>query len=78
MGMQLLYLPGELFFFFNYEMSFNSIFNSTLLLLLLFFVFLGPHPWHMEVPRLAVESELLLLAYTTATATPHQRSEASL
>ena len=26
-------------------------------------------PWHMEVPRLAVESELLLLAYATATAT---------
>ena len=26
-------------------------------------VFLGPHPWHMEVPRLRVQSELLLLAY---------------
>ena len=23
-----------------------------------FWVFLGPHPWHMEVPRLGVESEL--------------------
>ena len=23
-----------------------------------FFVFLGSHPWHMEVPRLEVESEL--------------------
>ena len=23
-----------------------------------FFFFLGPHPWHMEVPRLGVESEL--------------------
>ena len=22
-----------------------------------FLVFLGPHPWHMEVPRLGVESE---------------------
>ena len=32
-------------------------------------VFLGPHPQHMEVPRLGVESELQLLAYTTATAT---------
>ena len=31
--------------------------------------FLGPHPWHMEVPRLGVESELHLPAYTTATAT---------
>ena len=39
-------------------------------MLLLFFVFLGPYPWHMEVPRLGVESELLLLAYATATATP--------
>ena len=27
-----------------------------------FFVFLGPHLWHMEVPRLGVESELQLLA----------------
>ena len=34
-----------------------------------FFVFLGPRPLHMEVPRLEVESELQLPAYTTATAT---------
>ena len=33
-------------------------------------VFSRPHPRHMEVPRLGVESELWLLAYTTATATP--------
>jgi len=33
------------------------------------FVFLGPHPWQMDVPRLGVESELQLPAYTTATAT---------
>ena len=32
------------------------------------FVFLGPHMQHMEVPRLGVELELQLLAYTTATA----------
>ena len=32
-------------------------------------VFLGPHLRHMEVPRLGVESELQLPAYTTATAT---------
>ena len=31
--------------------------------------FLGPHPRHMEVPRLGVQSELQLPAYTTATAT---------
>ena len=32
-------------------------------------IFLGLHLWHMEVPRLGVQSELELLAYTTATAT---------
>ena len=41
--------------------------------LVFFFLFggggsLGPHLWHMEVPRLGVESELQLPAYTTATA----------
>ena len=39
-------------------------------ILFLLFVFLGLHPQHMEVLRLGVESELLLLAYATATATP--------
>ena len=34
------------------------------------FLFLGPHLGHMEVPRLGVESDLQLLAHTTATATP--------
>ena len=34
----------------------------------LFFSFLGPHLWHMDIPRLGVESELQLLAYTTVTA----------
>ena len=29
-------------------------------------LFLGLHPWHMDVPRLGVELELQLLAYTTA------------
>ena len=32
-----------------------------------FLVFLGPHLWHMEVPRLGVKLELQLLAYATAT-----------
>jgi len=31
--------------------------------------FLGPHLWHIEVPKLEVESELQLLADTTAIAT---------
>ena len=33
------------------------------------FVFLGPYLWHVKVPRLGVQSELQLLAYTTATST---------
>ena len=33
------------------------------------FFFLGPHPRHMEVPRLGVEKELQLPACTTAMAT---------
>ena len=36
---------------------------------LFIFVFLGPHPKHMDVPRLGVESEPQLPAYTTAAAT---------
>ena len=36
--------------------------------------FLGPHPWHVEIPRLGVRSELQLLAYTTATAMPRSES----
>ena len=39
----------------------------TFILFFLSFVFLGPYPWHMEVPRLWIELELQLLAYTTAT-----------
>ena len=34
------------------------------------FVYLGPHQWHMEVPRLGIKSELQLPAYTIATAMP--------
>ena len=38
-----------------------------LLLFFPFFVcFLGPQLWHMEVPKLGVESELQLPAYATA------------
>ena len=32
----------------------------------LFVFFLGPHRWHMEVPRLGVQLELQLPAYATA------------
>ena len=41
----------------------------SLIYMYFFFVFLGPNPRHMEVPRLGVQSELLLPAYTTTTAT---------
>ena len=34
-----------------------------------FFPFRATPPWHTEVPRLGVESELQLPAYTTVTAT---------
>ena len=39
------------------------------IMFLSFFVFLGPYQQPMEVPNLAVKSELKPLAYTTATAT---------
>ena len=44
--------------------------NTFFFFVSIFLPFLGQHPQHMEVPRLGVESELQLLAYTTATATP--------
>ena len=36
------------------------------ILFILFFCFLGPHPCHMKFPRLGVELELQLPAYTTS------------
>ena len=44
------------------------IIESVQFLFLSFFAFLGLHLWYMEISRLEVESELRLLAYTTATA----------
>ena len=41
-----------------------------ILLLLIYFFFLGLHPRHMEVPRRGVDLELQLPAYTTATVMP--------
>ena len=43
------------------EDSFHNI-------VLFFFLEGGPHPWHMEIPRLGGQLELQPLAYTTATA----------
>ena len=45
-------------------MNVDAIYSTTKF----FLVFLGPHPWHMGSPRLGFDSELQLLAYTTATA----------
>ena len=39
-----------------------------IIIIIIIICFLGLHPWHTEVPRLGVESELQLLAYTIATA----------
>ena len=50
---------------FDIEIMYNILCYQTSLSLL--FV-LGPHPWHMEVPGLGLESELQLQAYTTVTA----------
>ena len=63
-------LGTEAFTFF----SWSSIFGSSIALshwfYFFFFAFLGPYLRHMEVPRLGVESQLQLPAYTTATAMP--------
>ena len=48
----------------------RKVFSFIMIFFCLVFCFLGLHPWHLEVPRLGVQSELLLLAYATATATP--------
>jgi len=61
-----------------YSLDWKNIQNLIWILFLffnffLFFGFLGPHPWHMEVPRLGVGSELHLPAYTTTTS--NTRSE---
>ena len=59
-------------FLFYFILRYFILFYFILFYFILFylsFVFLGPHPWHMEVPRLGAQLELKLLAYTTATAT---------
>ena len=56
----------------------NLNFKSFLWYTLLFVcVFLGPHPWHREVPRLGGELELQLPAYATTTAMQIQAASAS-
>ena len=54
-----------------YEILVHVIFQYHFLNILIYLLsLLGPHLWHMEVPRLGVESELQLPAYATATPDP--------
>ena len=46
----------------------SGFYQEKLVLLFFFYYFLGPNLQHMEVPRLEVQSELQLPAYTTDTA----------
>ena len=48
----------------NFTQNISSLFS-----LFSFFFFLGPQPWHVEVPRLGISLELQLQAYATATTT---------
>ena len=47
----------------------RSLYFLSLFIYLFIYCFLGPHPRHMEVPRLVIQLELQLPACTTATAT---------
>ena len=49
-------------------LDFVALFNLCIYLFIYLFSFLGLNPQHREAPRLGVELELQLLAYTTATA----------
>ena len=40
------------------SISHNSLFLFFFFFFFLSFVYLGPHLWHMDVPRLGIESEL--------------------
>ena len=58
------------YFFVWFGLVWVFLWGFVVVVVCLFFVFLGQHLWHMVVPRLGVESELQLLAYTTATTMP--------
>ena len=53
-------------FFFQQDALYHKSLGEVLFVC---FVFLGLHPWHMEISMRGVESELQLAAYATATAT---------
>ena len=58
------YLCINIFFFLTDNLWYKTIYSS------LFFIFLELYLYHMDVPKLGVESELQLLAYATATVMP--------
>ena len=54
---------------FLHNLSFHDLGQDYFVLCIYVLIYFGgQHPRHMEVPRLGVESELHLPAYTTATA----------
>ena len=67
------YLQLLFFFFFTsdlFKLKVTPGWSDFEPFFLSFLVFLGPYPWHMEIPRLGVKSELQPLAHTSATAMP--------
>ena len=56
-----------IYIFFQASLRFGCL-TTTVSFFFFFFYILGPHPQHMEVPKLGIKSELQLLAYTTVTA----------
>ena len=56
--------------FISCSLSTIVLFPHHLFVCLFVYVFLGLHLWHMEVPRLGIQSELQPLACATATAMP--------
>ena len=45
-------------FLFLYSSTSVQFFKFVVVVVVVFLPFLGPLPWHIEVPRLGVESEL--------------------
>ena len=67
------------FFVFGYRISLFfwyvlAFFLDGFCLFVFCFVFLGSYLWHIEIPRLEIESELQQLSYATATAMPYLSS----
>ena len=70
------FMPKKFSCVITYLLMLKNFFQSSIYILFqilsfFFFVFLGLHLWHVEIPRLGVQLELQLLAYTTATAMPY-------